>query len=94
MNIAIPFYTRDNFVKITSILPNSDWPKTYEDWLAKTETGERGVKLSGNIPVRVDVEPSAFEAWCKNSKQPVVRNSILGYCGYILGLRLMKSSDN
>ena len=82
MNIAIPFYTRDNFVKITLLLPNSDWPLTYEDWIIKTQMGEKGVKLAGNIPVRVNIEPAAFEAWCKDNNQTIIRNSILGYCGY------------
>ncbi len=94
MQIAIPFYTRDNFVKIAVLLPNSDWPLTYEDWLFKTETGEKGVKLSGNTPVRINVEPSAFEAWCKTHNQPVIRNTILNYCSFVLASEILNSRNN
>jgi hypothetical protein len=94
MRVAIPFYTRDNFVKIAALLPDADWPKTYEEWLKKTEMGERGIKLSGNVPVRVNVEPAAFEAWCKDNKQPIVRNSILNFCLFILAWKITKAKEN
>jgi hypothetical protein len=94
MNIAIPFYTRDNFVKITALLPNSDWPETYELWLSKTEKGEQGVKMSGNVPVRVDVEPAAFEAWCKSHQQPVIREMIGAFCAFTLGMNLRNAANN
>ena len=94
MKFAIPFYTRDNFVLIARLLPDSDWPETYEDWLAKTEIGERGVKKSGNTPVRVEVIPSAFEAWCHDHNQPVVRTTILSYCGWVLAREEIDSSRN
>ncbi len=94
MQVVIPFYSRDNFVKITTLLPNADWPTTYEDWLAKTETGERGVQKSGNIPVRINVEPAAFEAWCKDNNQPVLRTSISAYCAFVLASGIMKARDN
>jgi len=94
MQVTIPFYTRENFVKIAALLPNSDWPSTYEDWLAKTEKGEKGVKLSGNAPVRINIEPGAFETWCKDNNQPVVRNSILNYCMFILASEITSAKNN
>jgi len=94
MQVVIPFYMRENFVKITVLLPNSDWPLTYEDWLKKTETGEKGVKLSGNQPVRINVEPAAFEAWCKTHNQPVVRTTILAYCSFVLASGIIAAKNN
>ena len=94
MQVTIPFYTRDNFVKIAALLPNSDWPLTYEDWLFKTERGEKGVKLSGNESVRINIEPVAFEAWCKAHNQPVVRNTILNYCMFILASDITAAKNN
>lgn len=94
MIYTIPFYTRDNFVKITSLLPGSDWPETYEDWLRKTEMGEDGVKKGGALPVRVNVEPASFEAWCKTNNQPVVRDSILSYCCFVYARKSSGGSYN
>jgi len=89
--VAIPFYTRANFIKIASLLPHSDWPSTYEDWLSKTETAERGVKKSGNIPVRINIEPATFKTWCKANNQPIARESIIPFCCQLL---LSQSGNN
>lgn len=94
MKITIPFYTRDDFEAITRLLPNSDWPLTYEDWFAKTKTGENGVKKSGNVPVRINVKPTAFKAWCESSNQPVERNSILAYCAFVFASGIIEARNN
>jgi hypothetical protein len=84
MNVVVPFYSEDNFVKIKALLPKEGWPRFYDDWLEQTERGEKAVEVSGNVPVRIDVEPANFEAWCKAKNQPVARISIMKYCMFVL----------
>ena len=94
MQITMPFYSKENFLKITSLLPNSDWPDTYEDWLSQTEVDMRGVRKSGNVPVRIDIEPDAFAAWCKENNQPIILTSLSSYCGFILVSGILKAGNN
>ena len=94
MQITIPFYSKDNFAKITSLLPNSDWTDTYEDWLSKTEVDLRGVSESGDVPVRIDIEPDAFAAWCKENNQPIILVSLSSYCGFILVSGILNARKN
>ena len=88
MMLAIPLYSRDDFKAIVRLLPDSDWPASYDAWLAKTEDGYKIVAEAGNIPCRVDVEPAAFEAWCYSNKRPLSKESIMEYCLSVLAERV------
>jgi hypothetical protein len=84
MNIAVPFYSEDNFARIKTVLPNEGWPRFYGDWLEQTERGEKAVIGSGNVPTRIEVEPASLETWCKTNNQQLTRSGILKYCMSVL----------
>jgi hypothetical protein len=94
MNVPVPFYSEDNFVQIKALLPNEGWSRSYGDWLEQTERGEKAVIGGGNVPVRIEVEPASFEAWCKTKNQPLARLSIMKYCVFALAANLSHAAGS
>lgn len=84
MKVAVPFYSEENFAKMKALLPMEGWPAFYDDWLEETERREKAVTISGNVPVRIEVEPVSLEEWCKTKDRPLTRPSILNYCMVVL----------
>lgn len=92
--MAVPFYSQEDYVAIVRLIPDGDWTAAYEECVAKIERGFKIVAAADNVPGRVDVVPSAFEAWCHRHKHPVSQDSISKYCIYVLATLVIKSGGN
>jgi hypothetical protein len=46
-------------------IDTKDMPATYEDWQALVGRECEEIKGTGNIGLRVDIDPETFKDWCK-----------------------------
>ena len=63
--VGIAWYAEEDYSAIRTIMTDSSMlPDTYAEWLLKAEDVESDLLASGNIVIRADIDPTAFQAWC------------------------------
>ncbi len=68
---GIAWYREDDYHRITALMGDgASFPKTYASWQQKAVRMERELLRRGMKPVRIDVEPEAFENWCEQQGRP------------------------
>src|SRR5262245_21453557 len=74
VNVAVlgmVWYRRADYGPLrTSFVDSDKLPRTYDEWLAKAETGRRVLRAKGNVVVRVVLDPDEFATWCDAKKLP------------------------
>ncbi|MGU7816122.1 hypothetical protein [Burkholderia sp. AW49-1] len=63
MQVAVAWFERGDYQAFRALLKHS-LPPTYEAWERRTKTMLTRITRQGGIPVKVDVSPEAFVAWC------------------------------
>ena len=63
--VGIAWYRQESYEQIMALMADgASFPKTHASWRHKAVRMERELKRQGLTPVRVEVEPAAFERWC------------------------------
>ena len=63
--IGIAWYREEDYERIMTLMADgASFPKTHASWRQKAVRMERELKRQGLRPVRVEVDPVAFERWC------------------------------
>jgi hypothetical protein len=59
------FKDEATYRRALAIFTDSDnMPASFEDWKALVERQRELIKDSGNVALRVDIDPETFTAWC------------------------------
>jgi hypothetical protein len=63
--VGIAWYREESFEQIVALMADgASFPKTHASWRQKAVRMERELKRQGLRPVRVPVDPGAFQQWC------------------------------
>ncbi len=62
---AMVWYREEDWQGLLDIFSDVDLlPATYEDWLSKANENLETAKKSGDVVVKVYIDPSNFSSWC------------------------------
>ncbi|MGE3923383.1 MAG: hypothetical protein AB7G13_10670 [Lautropia sp.] len=63
--VGIAWYRMDRYARaIEAFSDGIAFPKTHAAWRQKAVRMERELKRQGSVPVRIEIDPDAFVAWC------------------------------
>jgi hypothetical protein len=63
--VGIAWYREERYERIMVLMADgASFPKTHASWRHKAVRMERELKRQGLKPVRVEVDPDAFQGWC------------------------------
>lgn len=63
--VGIPWYRRGDYPRILAIMKDADsLPRTFREWEKAAHEALAFVQREGGTPVRVELRPDAFAAWC------------------------------
>ena len=63
--VGIAWYREESYERIMELMADgASFPKTHASWRHKAVRMERELKRQGLKPVRVEVDPAAFQRWC------------------------------
>lgn len=70
--IGIPWYERDAYARIRSIMDDPDMlPERFDEWLEVAHLLENEIKTRGQRVIRAIIEPEQFRSWClSRGKKP------------------------
>ena len=69
--IGIAWYRPESYERLVELMADgASFPKTYASWRQKAVRMERELKRQGAKPVQVEVDPAAFERWCRQHGLP------------------------
>ncbi len=67
---ALVWYKEEDWQQLRELFSDSHLlPVKYADWLARAEANEKSVRESGDIVIKVFIDPVTFPAWCKKKKR-------------------------
>lgn len=62
---GLAWYRRQDYPRILQIMADAELlPPTFDKWQGKAEKLEREIARKGGKPVRVQIDPDKFVAWC------------------------------
>ncbi len=65
--VGIAWYRAESYPKITALMADgASFPKSYDSWRQKAVRMEREYARRGSLTTRVDVDPVAFDDWCRS----------------------------
>ena len=63
--VAVPWYYEADYVKVLGIMIDGDrFPKSYREWLDKSESKLKALEGKGTSIERVYLNPDEFVFWC------------------------------
>ncbi|HIP83792.1 MAG TPA: hypothetical protein EYH19_09575 [Desulfocapsa sulfexigens] len=63
---AMVWYKEEHWDTLIKLFADSHLlPKSYSDWLLKAEEMVKKVEASGDLVMKVFIDPETFPAWCK-----------------------------
>ena len=69
--VGIAWYRAESYPRITALMADgASFPKSYDSWRQKAVRMEREFARRGSLTTRVDVDPAAFEVWCRSRNLP------------------------
>ena len=69
--VGIAWYREESYERIMALMGDgASFPKTHASWRHKAARMERELKRQGFQPVRVEVDPAAFQRWCARQGTP------------------------
>jgi len=68
---GIAWYRADAYARVVALMVDgASFPKTHPSWRQKAGRMERELRRQGMTPVRVELDPEAFGAWCRVHRIP------------------------
>lgn len=65
---AMIWYKEDEWDTLMELFPDSHLlPPTYQQWLKMAEDMKKQVEASGDLVIKVYIDPVTFPAWCKEN---------------------------
>ena len=62
---AMVWFRRGDYARLIGLFKDGDkFPRSYDEWLAKAETGRRGLEAQGVNVVAIHIDPDEFPVWC------------------------------
>ncbi len=62
---AVVWYKKEDWDTLMELFPDRHLlPPTYEDWLTRAEEMVKKVEGSGDVVMKVFIDPETFPAWC------------------------------
>ncbi len=80
-NIAVAWLLEKDWKRWQEL---DDQMPDYPRWLAKIESAIKQAEQAGATPVKVEVDPNTFVAWCNANGKTVGRESRAHYAAQIL----------
>jgi len=63
---AMVWYKEEDWDTLNKLFTDSHLlPKSYADWLSRAEAMVKTVENSGDVVMKVYIDPETFPAWCK-----------------------------
>ena len=63
---AMVWYKKEDWDTLMELFPDSHLlPPSYTDWLGRAEEMVKQVEGSGDVVMKVFIDPETFPAWCK-----------------------------
>ena len=63
---AMVWYKEEDWDTLMELFPDSHLlPPSYEDWIGRAEEMKTKVEASGDVVIKVFIDPETFPAWCK-----------------------------
>ncbi len=73
---AMVWYKEEEWDTLMELFTDSHLlPKSYGEWLARAEDMIKKVEGSGDIVMKVFIDPETFPAWCKDKGKEMDSNS-------------------
>lgn len=73
---AMVWYKKEDWGKLLGMFTDSHLlPKSYDDWLDRAEKMAEQVEASGDVVVKVFIDPETFPAWCKKKGREMDMNA-------------------
>jgi hypothetical protein len=73
---AMVWYKEEHWDTLTKLFTDSNLlPKSYADWLTRAEKMQKKVEASGDIVMKVFIDPETFPAWCKDKGREMDSNA-------------------
>lgn len=73
---AMVWYKEENWDSLMELFTDSHLlPKSYNDWLARAEDMIKKVEGSGDVVMKVFIDPVTFPAWCKEKGKEMDMNA-------------------
>jgi len=69
---AMVWYKEEDWDSLLELFTDSDLlPASHKDWLIRAEELKKKIEGSGDIVVKVFIDPQTFPAWCKEKGTPM-----------------------
>lgn len=63
--VGLPWFSSKDYAEALHVMADARMlPKSYDQWLLEAEQFEASLIESGQRPVRVEIDPHGFVAWC------------------------------
>jgi hypothetical protein len=63
---AMAWFRREDFAQIKALMSDGHkLHKTWEEWTAAAEAGQKHFEATGTVVIRVFIIPDEFAAWCR-----------------------------
>jgi hypothetical protein len=63
---AMVWYKKEDWDQLMVLFPDSHLlPPSYDNWLNRAEEMKTQVEASGDVVIKVFIDPETFPAWCK-----------------------------
>jgi hypothetical protein len=73
---AMVWYKEEDWKKLLGMFTDSHLlPKSHKDWLEKAEKMAEQMEASGNVVIKVFIDPESFPAWCKKKGRAMDMNA-------------------
>lgn len=73
---AMVWYKEEDWDTLMKLFSDSHLlPKSYSDWLTKAEEMVKKVEGSGDVVMKVFIDPETFPAWCKEKNREMDSNA-------------------
>ncbi len=64
---AMVWYKEEDWDTLMELFPDSHLlPPSYKDWISRAEAMKTQVEASGDVVIKVYIDPETFPAWCKD----------------------------
>ena len=65
--VGIAWYRPERYDQVREVMADGiSFPKTHASWRQKAARMERELRRQGMAPVRVEIDPDRFAAWCQD----------------------------
>jgi hypothetical protein len=73
---AMVWYKEEDWDTLMKLFPDSHLlPKNHADWLQRAEEMSKQIEGSGDVVMKVFIDPETFPAWCKEKGKKMDMNA-------------------